>query len=509
MQFLLHIDVLAARLRAPETLDDLWANCIAGNLNGWILSSTVSSLSERLSTAPKSESLRAGLKQAIECLSIFPVTAKELRDGLEAPERMDIALAVSCAKALNLDGIVTLDPTAFKNSGATVLEPKQAEALLKTGKPVDSAPLLDVGASYPKIMEAVEASMAPVVRSGKFILGSIVEELEEAVARYCESKYAVGVSSGTDALLISLMAAGIGPGDEVITTPYTFFATAGSIVRTGARPVFVDIDPVTFNIDSAKIEEKLTANTRAIMPVHLYGQSAEMALLLDLARAKNLIVVEDAAQAIGSAYNGKKAGGMGDFGCFSFFPTKNLGGFGDGGMVTVQSEENWDRLKVLRNHGSQPKYFHKTVGGNFRLDALQAAVIQAKLPFLDGWIENRRRNAALYKKLFHEAGLNDRVQTPDEIVAPHTYNQFVVRVGGHRDALRKHLAERRISTEIYYPLCLHMQECFSELGYQEGGFPEAEKAAKETLALPVYPELTERQIEYIVDGVRQFFEKPA
>ncbi len=374
-------------------------------------------------------------------------------------------------------------------------------------KEILQVPLLDIPASYEQILSDVEKKISEVIRSGRFILGPVVEELEARIADYCGTKYAVGVSSGTDALLISLMAAGVGEGDEVITTPFTFFATAGSIARVGARPVFVDIEPETFNIDPKQIENKITDKTRALMPVHLYGQCANMDSILEVARRHGLAIIEDAAQAIGSEYKGQRAGSIGDYGCLSFFPTKNLGGFGDGGMVTMSSEELYERVKILRVHGSEPKYFHKTIGGNFRLDAIQAAVVLAKLNYLDHWTERRRQNAKTYKTLFERRGLPNSLGLPSETTPRHVYNQYVIRVKDHRNELRQFLNKNHVATEIYYPLPLHLQECFKNLDYHQGDFPVAERAADEVLALPVYPELTENQLEYVVEMIAHFFEK--
>ena len=368
-------------------------------------------------------------------------------------------------------------------------------------------PLLDIPLSYKEVLADVEKNINEVIESGYFILGPVVEELEQKIATYCEAKYAVGVSSGTDALLISLMAAGIKEDDEVITTPFTFFATAGSISRLGAKPVFVDIEPDTFNIDTKQIEENITRKTRAILPVHLYGQCVDMDPVLDLAQKNNLVVIEDAAQTIGSEYKGRRAGSMGDYGCFSFFPTKNLGGFGDGGMVTMNSEELYEQVKILRVHGSHPKYYHKMIGGNFRLDAIQAAVVLAKLKYLDKWTEKRRANAQTYNRLFKEMGMTDSLTLPVEIVPHHVYNQYIVRVKNKRDELRSFLGENNISTEIYYPLPLHIQDCYSSLGYKKGDLPESEKAADETIALPIFPELTTDQLEYVVATITRFLEK--
>ena len=365
-------------------------------------------------------------------------------------------------------------------------------------------PLLDIPLSYEAVLADVEKNINEVIRSGYFILGPVVEELEHQIAAYCGAKYAVGVSSGTDALLISLMAAGIGEGDEVITTPFTFFATAGSISRLGAKPVFVDIEPTTFNINPKHIEKNITNKTRAIIPVHLYGQCADMDPILDLAKINNLTIIEDAAQAIGSKYKGGGAGSLGDYGCFSFFPTKNLGGFGDGGMVTMASEELYEQVKTLRVHGSNNKYYHKVIGGNFRLDAIQAAVVLAKLKFLDQCTKKRRSNAQTYDRLFKEKGATDSLTLPQEIIPHHVYNQYIVRVKEKRDELRSFLGGKNIATEIYYPLPLHLQDCFASLGYKKGDFPESEKAADEIIALPIFPELTTDQLEYVAASISQF-----
>ena len=337
-------------------------------------------------------------------------------------------------------------------------------------------------------------------------VGAYVNRFEELASERMESKYAVAMTSGTAALHIALLLAGVEAGDEVVTTPFTFFATAGCIARLGAKPVFVDIDDASFNIDPAKIEAVLTSKSRAVIPVHLYGQCADMDPIVEVAEQNNLIVIEDAAQATGAEYKGQKAGSLGDFGCFSFFPTKNLGGFGDGGMVTSNSPRLHEKLKILRVHGAAPKYYHKEIGGNFRLDALQAAIILAKLPYLDHTLRCRRGNAKRYHALFAEKGLADHIRLPEEIVPGHTYNQYCIRVeGAKRDALREFLGKQGVMTEIYYPLPLHIQECFHSLGYKPGDFPVSERAAEEVLALPVSNEVTPQQQERVVDAIAQFF----
>ncbi|MFZ0242644.1 MAG: DegT/DnrJ/EryC1/StrS family aminotransferase [Desulfobacterales bacterium] len=372
-------------------------------------------------------------------------------------------------------------------------------------------PLLDLKAQYAGIREEILKVTQEVYDSQQFILGSRVEDLEKQIAAYCATPYALGVSSGTDALLISLMAAGIGFGDAVITSPYTFFATAGSIARTGARPVFADIDPDTYNLSAAALERVLDAlpadaaqRVKAVMPVHLYGQCADMEPIRKIAAARHLVIIEDAAQAIGAEVQGRRAGSFGEFGCFSFFPSKNLGAFGDGGIVTTGSAALFEKLKVLRAHGSQPKYHHRLIGGNFRLDALQAAIVSVKLAHLDRWSARRGKNARTYRRLFAAAGL-DHIQMPVEGQGRHVFNQFVIRVPERREDLRRHLQENGIGSEVYYPVPLHLQECFADLGYRRGDFPASEAAADHTLALPIYPELTEDQLDYVVDTIRRFY----
>lgn len=374
-------------------------------------------------------------------------------------------------------------------------------------------PLLDLSAQHQPIQAEIMAAIEQVLSSQAFILGPEVTKLEERVAAYSQARAGIGVSSGTDALLVALMALNIGPGHEVITSPYSFFATAGAIVRVGARPVFVDIDPETFNIDPAKIERAIRPNTKAIIPVHLYGQCAEMAPIMALAKQRGLHVIEDAAQAIGADYaDGRRAGSVGTVGCFSFFPSKNLGAMGDAGMVVTNDLDLAERIRVLRVHGSKPKYYHKLIGGNFRLDSVQAAVLNVKLNYLDEWTRRRQENAERYRTLFQQAGLTDKpgVVLPEAryrragVKHHHIYNQFVIRAP-RRDELMAHLKQQGIGSEIYYPVPFHLQECFQPLGYKEGDFPESERAAKETLALPIYPELTPEQQQQVVQTIQRFY----
>ena len=364
-------------------------------------------------------------------------------------------------------------------------------------------PLLDLKAQHRTIRDEIRAAVDKILESQYFINGPEVKQLEEAVATYSSCLKAVGVSSGTDALLASLMALGIGPGDEVITTPFTFFATVGSIWRIGAQPVFVDIESDTCNIDPARIAPVISPRTKAIMPVHLYGQCAEMDPILELAKKHRLYVIEDAAQSIGSSYKGRKACSMGTVGCLSFFPSKNLGGIGDGGMIVTNDAELADKITMLRDHGMRPKYYYKYIGGNFRLDTLQAAALLVKLQHLDAWSEKRRWNAARYNEL-----LSDCAEVATPVIRTYNtsvFNQYVIRVQKGRDALKQFLQDNGIGTDIYYPLCLHEQECFKSLGYKPGDFPESEKAARDVLALPIYPELTEEQIRYVAGKVIELF----
>jgi dTDP-4-amino-4,6-dideoxygalactose transaminase len=367
-----------------------------------------------------------------------------------------------------------------------------------------NVPLLDLKAQYSAIKADVDAAIAEVMQSQHFILGPAVERCEEAIARYSGCSYAVGMSSGSDALLACLMAENIGRGDEVITTAYTFFATAGAIARVGATPVFVDIDPVTYNLDVSSIESKVTPRTRAIIPVHLYGQMADMDPVMRIAESHGLIVIEDAAQAIGAEHRGRRAGSIGHYGCFSFFPSKNLGAAGDGGMVVTNDAARMDMLKTVRAHGSKPKYHHKVIGGNFRLDAIQAAIVSAKLPYLDSWTASRQRNAATYDRLFASAGVASGL--PTVATDRHIFNQYVIRVP-QRDRVQAELRNRGVGTEVYYPIPMHLQECFAYLGHQAGAFPESERAAKQTLALPIHPELTNDQAEYVVECVSDIVAK--
>jgi dTDP-4-amino-4,6-dideoxygalactose transaminase len=385
-----------------------------------------------------------------------------------------------------------------------------------------NVPLLDLKAQFAQIRAEVMPVIDQVCAGQHFILGEHVRALEGELAAYCRASEGIGVSSGTDAILLALMALGIGAGDEVITSPFTFFATAGTIARTGARPVFCDIEPDGFNLSPKAVQDFIDdhcvvkegrlihrstgGRIRALMPVHLYGQSADMDPLMDIARHYGLKVIEDAAQAIGTEYKGGlRAGTIGDIGCFSFFPSKNLGAFGDAGLCTTNDPELAETLRVMRVHGGKPKYFHAVIGGNFRIDELQAAVLRVKLKYLDGWTQGRQRNAAYYDAAFAAAGLGEKLRTPPVAAGHrHIFNQYVPRVE-RRDALKQHLAECGIGTEIYYPLPLHLQECFAYLNHRAGDFPQSERAAEQTLALPIYPELTEEQLAHVVASVAEFY----
>ena len=371
-------------------------------------------------------------------------------------------------------------------------------------------PLLDLRAQYAPLKPAIISAIDEICDSQRFILGPKVEAFEQEMAAYCRTAGAVGVSSGSDALIIALMAEGIGRGDEVITSPFTFFATVGAIVRVGATPVFADIDPETFNIDPTAVERKITAHTKAIIPVHLFGQAADMDPIMELANKHGLIVIEDACQAIGAEYKGRRVGSIGTYGAFSFFPSKNLGCFGDGGAVSCNDPERVKKLKIFRNHGQSSTYFHEYVGGNFRIDALQAAILSIKLKQLDSWSEARQHNAADYRQRFAAAGLASVVKLPQEASYPvrHIYNQFCIRVsGGRRDALKQFLAEREVGCAVYYPLSLHLQPCFKQLGGKAGDYPVSERITQEIMALPIYGETTVEQRQYVVDTIAEFFGK--
>lgn len=373
-----------------------------------------------------------------------------------------------------------------------------------------NVPLLDLSAQYAPMKAEIMAVVDEICDSQRFILGPKVEAFEKELAAYCQSGGAVGVTSGSDALLIALMAEKIKPGDEIITSPFTFFATVGAIVRAGGTPVFADIDPVTFNIDPARIEEKITPRTRAIIPVHLFGQAADMDPIVKIAKEHNLFIIEDACQAIGAEYKGKRVGTFAEYGAFSFFPSKNLGCFGDGGAVSCDTAEREALLKIYRNHGQSKTYIHEYVGGNFRLDAIQAAILSIKLRSLDSWSEARQRNAAIYRQLFADAKLEELITLPQEAAYPvrHIYNQFCIRVAsGKRDALKQYLLDNGIGCAVYYPLSLHLQECFKELGGKAGDYPECEKATSEVLALPIFGELSADQLACVVDTIKAFASK--
>lgn len=368
-----------------------------------------------------------------------------------------------------------------------------------------NVPLLDLQTQYASLRDELRAAIDRVMDSQRFVLGEEVRKLESSIAEYGGAKHAIACASGSDALLLAIMALDIKAGDEVITTPFSFFATAGSIARLGARPVFVDIDPLTYNLDTSQVSAVITSRTRAIIPVHLYGQCARMDELLSLGRQHAIPIVEDAAQALGATDCGRRAGSMGVIGCFSFYPTKNLGGAGDGGMLTTNDDLLAQRLRRLRTHGGATEYEHSELGINSRLDELQAAILNVKLPHLDKWSEERRRKATIYSNLLTGAGLSFPVITP--FVRPdgcHIFHQYVIRVPRYRDALIHHLRDRGVVTKVYYPIPLHKQSCFSYLGYKEGEFPESERAARETLALPVYPELSEAQQVYVVETIKCF-----
>ena len=436
MQVLFDADCLIQALKNKE--DSIVLNlCYQKICKGWIASTSIPVLLAEIEVQD--------VHSLLQNLAILTPTPHDIHQALSSGKPFENDLAVCLVEASKLDAVVTLSPENFSDYEIEALTPGQLQKKLEApSKPLEEVRLLDITASYHQVLNEIEKEMAETIRSGYFILGPKVSRLEKRMADYCQTKYSVGVSSGTDALLISLMALGVGPGDEVITSPYTFFATASSIVRAGAKPVFVDINDITFNIKPEHIERCITPNTKAIIPVHLYGQCADMDPILQLADKNDLTVIEDAAQAIGSEYIGKPAGSMGNMGCFSFFPAKNLGGFGDGGLVTTNSKDLYEKLKVLRVHGSEPKYYHKIMGGNFRLDALQANVVNAKLNFLEEWTEKRRKNAQIYHQLFKESALTPFVQLPPEVFPRHVYNQYVIRAGNRRDELRAFLNEKKI-----------------------------------------------------------------
>jgi dTDP-4-amino-4,6-dideoxygalactose transaminase len=367
-------------------------------------------------------------------------------------------------------------------------------------------PFLDLKAQFASIRDEVLTAVIGVLESQQFILGAEVKQFEDEIAAKLGATHAIGCASGTDALILALMAPEIGPGDEVITTPFSFVATAGSIAQVGARPVFVDIEPYSFSLDPKKLEQAITPNTRAIMPVHLFGLPADLGPILAIAKSKKLLVIEDAAQAIGAQYNGQSAGTLGDFGCFSFFPSKNLGAAGDGGLITTNDAAMAERLRMIRVHGSKNKYFHEVQGINSRLDALQAAILRVKLRHLDEWADRRAGRAQRYRRLFDEKGLARFVQYPPLASAAfhHVYNQFTIRAQ-RRDELKEFLGKARIPAEIYYPLCLHLQKAFSSLGYRPGDFPVAERTSQDVLSLPVFPELTDEQQDAVVQAIGDFY----
>ena len=366
-----------------------------------------------------------------------------------------------------------------------------------------SVPLLDVGRGNQPLKEQLLAAVSAVLDSGQFVGGPDCQMLEQTLAQYCGTKFAVGCASGSDALLLALMAIGVGEGDEVIVPSFTFFATASCVTRLGAKPVFCDIDPVTFNLDTNLIEDLITYKTKAIIPVHLFGQCCEMEPLLQLASGRNLRVIEDCAQSIGATYRGRQSGSLGDVGCFSFYPTKNLGGFGDGGVITTDDADLADRIRLLANHGMRPRYHHQEIGLNSRLDSLQAAMLNVKLKHLQRWTLDRQQNAQRYHELMLAHGLANQIVTPaTRPDCGHVWNQFTIRVpGGQRDSVRQKLAESKIGSEIYYPIPLHRQVCFAFLGYEKGSLPQTEKAANEVLSLPIFPELTELEQHAVVESL--------
>ncbi len=372
--------------------------------------------------------------------------------------------------------------------------------------PPTSVPLLDIQRQTEPLRAEMEAAVSRVFASGHFVLGETVQELESAIAEYCQAAYAIGCASGSDALLLALLTADVGPEDEVIVPSYTFFATASAVSRLGAKIVFADIDPLTFNLDPADVARRVTSRTKAIIPVHLFGQCADMDMLHDVAHGNDLLIIEDAAQAMGAEYRGRRTGSLGDLACFSFYPTKNLGGAGEGGMLTTNDERLADRIALLRVHGMRPRYYHQVVGINSRLDSLQAAVLNVKMPHLERWTQMRIDNADRYSAMFQAENIHTNIDLPiARTSGRHVWNQYVIRIsGGHRDALRNHLKNSNVGTEIYYPVPLHRQACFANLGYEPGSLPETEKAASETLALPIFPEITESEQQYVVQQIATY-----
>ena len=377
---------------------------------------------------------------------------------------------------------------------------------LSKDQSVTSVPLLDVCRGNRPLKEEIMATLSDIFDSGRFVGGPHCQSLERTVSEICDTEYAVGCASGSDALLLALMARDIGPGDEVICPSFTFFATASAIERLGATPVFVDIDPVSYNLDTSLIESAITDRTRAIIPVHLFGQCADMDAIMDIAQANGLYVIEDAAQSIGATYKGRPAGSIGDVGCFSFYPTKNLGGCGDAGILTTNNAEIADRLRLLANHGMRPRYYHQEIGVNSRLDSIQAAILGIKIRHLQKYSVARQRNADLYTKLFRASGFVNEINLPQEVHSDsrHVWNQYTIRIpNGWRDNIRQQLTDVNVGTEIYYPIPLHRQQCFQHLCYELGSLPETEQASSEVLSLPIFPELSESEIHYVVGQLTQ------
>ena len=505
MEFLIHTDLLVDSILTSSAIGKKIIELSKRKeLKLWTFPGNLITLREEL--IGKKITIDSRVQSWLDALVVLPITGNEIKATFTSDhEKSDCELVARIVKSFNLKGVLTLNPEFFTKQKINAWRPEMLPEILLPSCEPETVPLVYPPASYHEIWSDLEEGFARVIRNGNFILGDEVKELEEKIAAYCQTRYAVGVSSGTDALLVALLAEGIGAGDEILTTPYTFFATAGSIARTGAKPVFVDIEPETFNIDSSILEEKITSKTKAILPVHLYGQCADMDPILEISKRKRIAVIEDAAQAIGSEYKFKRAGSFGRYGCFSFFPTKNLGGVGDGGIVTTSSNEAAQKIKLLRVHGSKVKYEHDLLGGNFRLDTMQAAVVLVKMKYLEGWTERRRKHAERYRQLLNERRLLDRIQTPREIFPRHIYNQFVIRVPGCRNKLREYLKSCGIASAIYYPIPLHRQKCFASFAYNEKDFPESEKAAAETLALPISHDLTSDQQEKVVESIARFF----